>query len=175
MDGKLEAKVDEGGSNFSLGQKQLFCLARAVLKDSKILVLDEATAAMDLETDAFIQQTIRKVFADRTVLTIAHRLDTIIDSDRILVMNRGRVQEFDTVFNLLSNKQSEFYQLVTEARLDIKKLRELSKDQNDRISEQEARRSSKKDAKKAKKAKVVEVQDEEQPKAGKKDKKKRSS
>eukprot|EP01122_Echinamoeba_exundans_P011726 TRINITY_DN4766_c0_g1_i1.p1 TRINITY_DN4766_c0_g1~~TRINITY_DN4766_c0_g1_i1.p1 ORF type:complete len:1175 (+),score=383.98 TRINITY_DN4766_c0_g1_i1:538-4062(+) len=160
MDGKLEAKVDEGGSNFSLGQKQLFCLARAVLKDSKILVLDEATAAMDLETDGFIQKTIRKVFWDRTVLTIAHRLDTIIDSDRILVMNRGRVQEFDTVFNLLSNKESEFYQLVTEARLDVKKLREMSKDQHDRISESEMRES--RDAKKAKKSSKKPVKEVEQ-------------
>lgn len=168
-EGKLEGKVDEGGSNYSLGQKQLFCLARAVLKDSKILVLDEATAAMDLETDGFIQKTIRKVFADRTVLTIAHRLDTIIDSDRILVMNRGRVQEFDTVYNLLSNKNSEFYQLVCEARLDVKKLREMSKDQNDRISLMGEKKKSKKtekaekpEKKKPKKSsKVVEVPAEE--------------
>jgi ATP-binding cassette, subfamily C (CFTR/MRP), member 1 len=174
MDGKLEAKVDEGGSNFSLGQKQLFCLARAVLKDSKILVLDEATAAMDLETDGFIQKTIRKVFWDRTVLTIAHRLDTIIDSDRILVMNRGRVQEFDTVFNLLTNKESEFYQLVTEARLDVKKLREMSKDQHDRISESEVRES--REARKAKKSskpvKETEKVEMPSPKAEKKSKKK---
>jgi len=111
---KLETPVLEGGSNYSLGQKQLFCLARAVLNQSKLLVFDEATAAMDLETDAQIQATIRRVFADRTILTIAHRLDTIIDSDRILVMDAGKVIEFDTPATLLSNPVGSFTSLVDQ-------------------------------------------------------------
>lgn len=118
MPNKLETKVLEGGSNYSLGQKQLFCLARAVLNQSKLLVFDEATAAMDLETDAQIQATIRRVFADRTILTIAHRLDTIIDSDRILVMDAGKVLEFDTPATLLTDPDGSFTRLVDQTGPD---------------------------------------------------------
>jgi len=115
---KLEAVVLENGSNFSLGQKQLFCLARAVLNRSKLLVFDEATAAMDLETDAQIQATIRRIFADRTILTIAHRLETIIDSDRILVMDNGSVLEFDSPAKLLRDSNSSFSKLVDQTGPD---------------------------------------------------------
>ncbi|KAL0487917.1 hypothetical protein AKO1_015179 [Acrasis kona] len=117
-DQKLEAVVLENGSNFSLGQKQLFCLARAVLNRSKLLVFDEATAAMDLETDAQIQATIRRIFADRTILTIAHRLETIIDSDRILVMDNGIVLEFDSPARLLRDSNSSFSRLVDQTGPD---------------------------------------------------------
>lgn len=110
----LDAKVMEGGSNFSAGQKQLLCLARALLKESKVLVLDEATAAVDVQTDKIIQETIRSEFKDKTILTIAHRLDTIMDSDRVLVLERGTVKEFDSPANLLSDKNSEFYSLCKE-------------------------------------------------------------
>jgi ABC-type multidrug transport system fused ATPase/permease subunit len=115
---KLETPVFENGSNYSLGQKQLFCLARAALNQSKLLVFDEATAAMDLETDSKIQSTIRQVFADRTILTIAHRLDTIIDSDRILVMEAGNIVEFDSPAALLSNPNGAFTKLVEQTGPD---------------------------------------------------------
>ncbi|KAJ1882836.1 hypothetical protein LPJ57_000651 [Coemansia sp. RSA 486] len=112
----LEFVVTQGGENFSVGQRQLICLARALLKRAKVLVLDEATAAIDNSTDAIIQESIRKEFKDCTVLTIAHRLNTIIDSDMILVINSGRLAEYDTPCNLLANENSLFAKLVEEAR-----------------------------------------------------------
>lgn len=118
MPNGLEATVEANGENFSLGQKQLMCLARAFLIRSRILLLDEATAAMDLATDALIQKSIRTHFADRTILVIAHRIDTIIDNDRILVVSFGRVVEFDTPTKLLSDPDSAFYKLVATAGSD---------------------------------------------------------
>lgn len=110
----LNAKVEENGSNLSSGQKQLLSLARALLNSSKILVLDEATAAVDVQTDKIIQETIRSEFKDRTILTIAHRLETILDSDRVLVLDKGKVKEFDTPEELLKNKDTIFYSLCKE-------------------------------------------------------------
>ncbi|KAJ2156306.1 hypothetical protein GGF46_005277 [Coemansia sp. RSA 552] len=112
---QLEFEVTQGGENFSVGQRQLICLARALLKRAKILVLDEATAAIDNSTDAIIQESIRREFQDCTVLTIAHRLNTIIDNDKILVIDAGRVAEFDTPKNLLKNKESLFAKLIQES------------------------------------------------------------
>ncbi len=100
---------------YSLGQRQLICLGRAILRDTTILVLDEATAAVDLMTDALIQQTIRNVFKNCTILTIAHRLNTIMNSDRVLVLDEGRVAEFDSPQNLLNNENSMFYMLAKDA------------------------------------------------------------
>ncbi|KAI8853927.1 P-loop containing nucleoside triphosphate hydrolase protein [Chytridium lagenaria] len=117
LEGKLDAIVNQGGENFSVGQRQLVCLARAVLRRSKILILDEATAAIDYETDAAIQNTIRELAKDSTIITIAHRINTIIDYDRILVLDGGRVAELDTPKNLLSNKNSKFYSLARESGL----------------------------------------------------------
>jgi ABC-type multidrug transport system fused ATPase/permease subunit len=107
LEGKLEATVDEGGSNFSVGQRQLFCLARAILRNNEVLVLDEATSNVDVATDRTIQKVIRSKFARRTIVTIAHRLDTIIDCDRILVLDRGKVEELDTPYNLLKKYFAE--------------------------------------------------------------------
>ncbi|KAJ2465898.1 ATPase-like protein, partial [Coemansia sp. RSA 2337] len=95
--------------------RQLICLARALLKRAKVLVLDEATAAIDPESDAIIQNSIRKEFKDCTVLTIAHRLNTIIDSDRILVLDQGQVAEFDTPNALLAKEGGLFRGLWARA------------------------------------------------------------
>ncbi|POO04129.1 ATP-binding cassette containing protein [Trema orientale] len=108
----LDAEVLEGGENFSVGQRQLISLARALLRRSKILVLDEATSAVDVGTDALIQKTIREEFKSCTMLIIAHRLNTIIDSDRILVLDGGQVLEYDSPEELLSNGESAFSRMV---------------------------------------------------------------
>ncbi|CCF56859.1 hypothetical protein KAFR_0B05630 [Kazachstania africana CBS 2517] len=116
----LDVQLTEGGSNLSVGQRQLMCLARALLIPSKILVLDEATAAVDVETDKIVQETIRTAFKDRTILTIAHRLNTIMDSDRIIVLDKGEIVEFDTPDELLAKPESLFYSLCNEAGLTNK-------------------------------------------------------
>ncbi|KAK7065361.1 Canalicular multispecific organic anion transporter 1 [Halocaridina rubra] len=113
----LQTTIDEGGSNLSVGQRQLVCLARALLRRSKILVLDEATAAVDLDTDDLIQATIRKEFAECTIITIAHRLNNIMDSDRVMVLDKGKIAEFATPADLLSNKESIFYGMAKDAGL----------------------------------------------------------
>ncbi|ESW19924.1 hypothetical protein PHAVU_006G166700 [Phaseolus vulgaris] len=108
----LDAEVSEAGENFSVGQRQLLSLSRALLRRSKILVLDEATAAVDVRTDALIQKTIREEFKSCTMLIIAHRLNTIIDCDRILLLDGGKVLEYDTPEELLSNEASSFSRMV---------------------------------------------------------------
>lgn len=116
---KLRASIDglnhmvtEGGTNFSVGQRQLICLARAILRNNKILVLDEATANVDPQTDALIQHTIRDKFRKCTVLTVAHRLHTVMDSDRILVMEAGSIREFDHPYTLLQIENSLLCDMV---------------------------------------------------------------
>nr|XP_033816968.1 canalicular multispecific organic anion transporter 2 isoform X2 [Geotrypetes seraphini] len=113
---KLNYECSEGGENLSVGQRQLVCLSRALLRKTRILVLDEATAAVDLETDDLIQMTIRTQFEDCTVLTIAHRLNTIMDYTRILVLDKGKIAEYDTPTNLLAMR-GIFYGMVKDAGL----------------------------------------------------------
>ncbi|CAM9003410.1 unnamed protein product [Rhodiola kirilowii] len=108
----LDAEVSEAGENFSVGQRQLLSLARALLRRSKILVLDEATAAVDVRTDALIQRTIREEFKSCTMLIIAHRLNTIIDCDRVILLDSGKVLEYDTPEHLLSDEGSAFSKMV---------------------------------------------------------------
>ncbi|XP_033647740.1 ATP-binding cassette sub-family C member 9-like [Asterias rubens] len=112
LEGGLDALVTEGGENFSVGQRQLFCLARAFLRKSRILIMDEATASIDLETDKLLQKVVVTAFAKRTVLTIAHRIATILNSDSILVLNEGKVAEYDSPENLLQRKDGLFASLV---------------------------------------------------------------
>ncbi|XP_033169144.1 multidrug resistance-associated protein 1 isoform X8 [Drosophila mauritiana] len=113
----LNHEIAEGGENLSVGQRQLVCLARALLRKTKVLVLDEATAAVDLETDDLIQKTIRTEFKECTVLTIAHRLNTILDSDKVIVLDKGQITEFASPTELLDNPKSAFYSMAKDANL----------------------------------------------------------
>ncbi|GFG38298.1 hypothetical protein Cfor_11595 [Coptotermes formosanus] len=115
LSGQLQAYVGQGGETFSVGERQLLCLARALLRNSKILILDEATAAVDPETAAAVQSTVQKEFKNCTILTIAHRPAAVTTCDRILVMKNGEVVELDTPSNLSSNPNSEFTKMLSAA------------------------------------------------------------
>ncbi|CAM1332829.1 ABCC4 (predicted) [Pycnogonum litorale] len=113
----LNTKVAEGGLNFSFGQRQLICLARVLLRRNKILILDEATANVDIKTDQFIQETIRTTFKECTVITIAHRLNSVINCNRVMVMDHGRIVEFAPPKDLLENRHSQLFKFAQDARL----------------------------------------------------------
>ncbi|XP_070149137.1 ATP-binding cassette sub-family C member 4 [Polyergus mexicanus] len=110
----LDHNILYGGHNLSVGQRQLICLARAILRNNRLLVLDEATANIDSHTDNLIQDTIRRNFQDCTVITIAHRLNTIIDSDRIIVMENGYIVEFGSPYELLHDKPDGYFKQMVE-------------------------------------------------------------
>lgn len=110
----LDTLIIDSVSNFSIGQRQLLCLARAIINRNQILFLDEATSNVDPYTDSLIQKSVRGNFAECTVITIAHRLQTIMDSDRVMVMDNGKVVEFDSPEELLKKKDGYFYSLVVE-------------------------------------------------------------
>mmetsp|Transcript_35993 Transcript_35993/g.59943 ORF Transcript_35993/g.59943 Transcript_35993/m.59943 type:complete len:1348 (+) Transcript_35993:160-4203(+) len=139
---KLDTPVSEGGGNWSLGLKQLACLCRVVLKRSKILVLDEATSSVDPKTEQLVTRTIDEVFAHHTVITIAHRLDTIIQCDRILFLEKGQVLEFDSPAALLADPNSNFFKLVGETGLAATTLMESARKSFRRNSISEGKRNS---------------------------------
>uniref|UniRef100_A0A670KIV3 ATP binding cassette subfamily C member 9 n=1 Tax=Podarcis muralis TaxID=64176 RepID=A0A670KIV3_PODMU len=112
LPGGLDAIVTEGGENFSVGQRQLFCLARAFVRKSSILIMDEATASIDMATENILQKVVMTAFADRTVVTIAHRVHTILTADLVIVMKRGVILEYDTPENLLAQEDGIFASFV---------------------------------------------------------------
>ncbi|XVE80511.1 hypothetical protein DITRI_Ditri14bG0145900 [Diplodiscus trichospermus] len=113
-EGRLDSTVSENGDNWSMGQRQLVCLGRVLLKKSKILVLDEATASVDTATDNLIQTTLKEHFSDCTIITIAHRITSVLHSDMVLLLNHGLIEEYDSPARLLENRSSSFAQLVAE-------------------------------------------------------------
>lgn len=113
----LDREVEDDGSNFSLGERQLISFARALVRGSKILILDEATSSVDYETDSKIQETIKREFTECTILCIAHRLKTILNYDRILVLDKGEIKEFDTPWNLCNLKNSIFQQMCEKSNI----------------------------------------------------------
>jgi len=117
----LLQQVTENGNNLSSGERQLICICRAVVRKSKVIVMDEATANIDVVTEQKIQALIAKEFSSATVLTIAHRLNTIISSDRVLVLSFGQVKEFDTPERLKADPMSEFSKLLEELKQEEKK------------------------------------------------------
>ncbi|XP_016779306.1 ATP-binding cassette sub-family C member 9 isoform X2 [Gorilla gorilla gorilla] len=112
LPGGLDAVVTEGGENFSVGQRQLFCLARAFVRKSSILIMDEATASIDMATENILQKVVMTAFADRTVVTIAHRVHTILTADLVIVMKRGNILEYDTPESLLAQEDGVFASFV---------------------------------------------------------------
>ena len=113
----LNRKIEQGGSNLSVGEKQLICIARAILRKTKIVVMDEATANIDMKTEEKIQKALQYVLNDSTVITVAHRIKTIIDYDKILVLDNGKIIEFDTPQNLLKQEKSLFYELYSKSTM----------------------------------------------------------
>ena len=126
----IDSTVSDEGSNYSAGEKQLLALCRALIKNSRVIVLDEATSSVDAETDAKVQRTIQREFSECTLLCIAHRLKTIVYYDRVLVMDGGSVAEFASPLELFDRRDSIFRSLCDEASLtrhDIEKIREGAK------------------------------------------------
>lgn len=119
LPGELYFELSESGNNFGVGERQLLCLARSLLNKNKIIVMDEATANVDFSTDRRIQETIRNKFQDCTVITIAHRLNTIIDYDKVLVMDKGTVVEFDKPSVLLQDKDGVLTELFRNQQVAL--------------------------------------------------------
>lgn len=136
----LQSRISEGGLNLSQGQRQLLCLARAIVSRPKIMVLDEATSSVDMATDVLIQRSIREEFAESTLLVIAHRLSTIADFDKILVMSDGKAVEFDSPRNLLE-AEGAFWEMVEHSG-EKEKLREIILGSRDENGEESNRGSS---------------------------------
>ena len=131
MPEQLNTDVSNVAETFSVGQKQLLCLARALLKKNKFLVLDEATSNVDMQTDNFIQNCIKSKFKDTTVITIAHRLNTIADYDQVIVMDRGRIVERGSPWQLIQ-KEGLFAEMVSHTGKNADIIRKIAKDSDDR-------------------------------------------
>ena len=113
----LLQEISEGGSNLSVGEKQLICITRAILRKSKIVIMDEATASIDYKSEEIIQRAINEILNESTVITIAHRIKTILNYDKILALDNGEIVDFDTPKHLLEKKKGVFYELYHKSTL----------------------------------------------------------
>ena len=113
----LKYKVSEGGLNLSVGERQLICIARAIMRKSKIIIMDEATSSIDYKTESLIQKSLEKSLKDSTVITIAHRIKTIINYDRIIVLQSGELIEQGSPRQLINSKKGTFYELYMQSNL----------------------------------------------------------
>ena len=139
MENKLETRISNSSQVFSVGQKQLICLARALLKkNNKFLVLDEATSNVDMRTDSLIQEVLKTKFKDTTVITIAHRLDTIADYDKIIVMSRQKVAEFGSPHELITSG-GIFCDMVSHTGKNADKIRKMARQKYENGSNQSTR------------------------------------
>ena len=107
--------ISENGSNLSIGEKQLICITRAILRKSKVVILDEATASIDFRQEEIVQKAIEQILKNSTLISIAHRIKTVLNSDKILVLENGEVKEYDKPDILINNKKSYFYELYTKS------------------------------------------------------------
>lgn len=114
----LDTMIEDSGAKYSSGQKQLVCLARAAISKCKILILDEATANMDADTDKMLHKVIHEIFAEFTILTIAHRLHSILNCDKVIVLDKGNIIEFDDPKVLMTIKSSQFHKMCQDSKMD---------------------------------------------------------
>ena len=117
----MNYQIQAGGGNLSSGEKSLICICRAILRENKIVILDEATANIDIETEQVIQKLIKESFKNCTMIVVAHRLQTIIESDRVLVLDLGKVAEFDKPSVLRKRPESHFAKLINEIQMEEEK------------------------------------------------------
>lgn len=131
----LEMNIEENGSNLSSGQKQLICICRAILRRSKVVILDEATSNIDVVTEQRIQFLLNTCMEGSTVITVAHRLNTIMKSEKILVLSYGEISEYDSPKNLMKNKKSEFAKLCAELKKSDKEFKKHQKEKDEKKEE----------------------------------------
>ena len=141
-DSLLNYQIQAGGENLSSGEKSLLCICRAILRKNKIVILDEATANIDIETEQVIQKLIKESFKNCTMIVVAHRLQTIIESDRVLVLDTGKVAEFDTPAVLRKRPESHFAKLINEIQMEEEKTK---KDKEKSQKEEDKKKDEKKD------------------------------
>lgn len=143
-DSLLNYQIQAGGDNLSSGEKSLICICRAILRENKIVILDEATANIDIETEQVIQKLIKESFKNCTMIVVAHRLQTIIESDRVLVLDLGKVAEFDTPSVLRKRPESHFAKLINEIQMEEEKNKKS--DDKNKDEKKDEKKDDKKDA-----------------------------
>merc|ERR1711865_614692 len=149
-DSLLNYQIQAGGENLSSGEKSLLCICRVILRKNKIVILDEATANIDIETEQVIQKLIKQSFKNCTMIVVAHRLQTIIESDRVLVLDTGKVAEFDTPAVLRKREESHFAKLIKEIQMQEEKNKKKEEKKEEKKDDKKEEKKKKKKKKKKK-------------------------